>query len=492
MKGQRDEFDVIVLGSALGGLIAATLLSRQNHKVLCLKESGYHPSYSREGYRFVPFSNFSEKRFKLSLWKALSQGLNLSSLIYDHRLVGKDEARLDRSRPAASFQVILPRARVDLFSRGPMFLMEWKREFPKEVAQIENLYNELDRIQHLLKRRKAKEGSWSVLPLRPSSPMKRWFSFNFLPKERIDERLSPFSREFRKFIQLQLISWCNLYSENLPIPLASYLLLDGEGEEGVSNIECEKVERYILGRFIQSGGRVEEIEGVEKVDIGLWKKRFTLTPKEGERRLRSKFLIVNSPLHHVSPFFGRREKLFSKWREKVRPRYTLLPLFLGIDEKAVPVGMRDLLVSILDLEKPYEGGNVLFLSLSHGGDQTAAPEGKRALTVESLIPVGQEEKNSLDEHLIGVMRHVHHLFPFLEDYIEFRDWSWADGQSSQWSYPHFVYETPFDFNWQEGIVPLRMRKNLYFIGKENFPYLGLEGEILGGWRVGKEILGKYE
>jgi hypothetical protein len=37
-----------------------------------------------------------------------------------------------------------------------------------------------------------------------------------------------------------------------------------------------------------------------------------------------------------------------------------------------------------------------------------------------------------------------------------------------------------------------MGKNLYFIGKENFPYLGLEGEILGGWRVGKEILKKYE
>jgi len=38
----------------------------------------------------------------------------------------------------------------------------------------------------------------------------------------------------------------------------------------------------------------------------------------------------------------------------------------------VPVGMQDLLVSILDLEKPYEEGNVLFLSLVPKGTNTGS------------------------------------------------------------------------------------------------------------------------
>jgi len=41
------------------------------------------------------------------------------------------------------------------------------------------------------------------------------------------------------------------------------------------------------------------------------------------------------------------------------------------------------------------------------------------------------------------------------------------------------------------LIPIRISKNLYFIGKENFPYLGLEGEVWGGLRVGEEILKRF-
>jgi hypothetical protein len=153
--------------------------------------------------------------------------------------------------------------------------------------------------------------------------------------------------------------------------------------------------------------------------------------------------------------------------------------------------MRDLLVSVYDLEKHDEGGNVLFLSLSQEGDRMAAPEGKRALTVESLIPVGKWGRTLSDEYRNHVMRHLQRLFPFLETAIEFQDWSCADEQSIGWSYPRFAYETTFDFKWREGIVPFKVGKQLYFVGKENFPYLGVEGEVVGGWRIGKEILQKY-
>ena len=85
------------------------------------------------------------------------------------------------------------------------------------------------------------------------------------------------------------------------------------------------------------------------------------------------------------------------------------------------------------------------------------------------------------------MKHLCHLIPFLENHIEFIDSDWGNELIRHWSYPHFIYESAFDYHWREGLVPTRISKNLYLAGNENFPYLGLEGEALSGWMVAREI-----
>jgi hypothetical protein len=35
---------------------------------------------------------------------------------------------------------------------------------------------------------------------------------------------------------------------------------------------------------------------------------------------------------------------------------------------------------------------------------------------------------------------------------------------------------------------MRISKNVYFVGKENFPYLGLGGEVFSGLTVAQQIL----
>ncbi len=490
MKRQSEEFEVMILGSGLGGVIAGTWLSKENHHILIVKENGYLPSYMKEGYRFVPFSNFSEKRIKLSLLKKVSQALNISILNNDQEGIGETELKLKKLRQKVTFQVILPKARIDLFSQRPMLQRELKREFKEEAAQIENFYKETDRLQGLLEKLETEEDPNSLFPIRFRSLIKRWVSFESLPKGRMDERLSSFSKEFREFIQLQLISWGNFYSEQYPIPIVHHLLFNNEKDEWVTDIELEELKKNIFKKFLETGGMIEEVEGVDKVDIE-WGKGFTLSLKGEQRIFRSKYLIYNSPHHLLNPF-GKRGKLISKWGKKIRTRFVLIPSFLGIPEKVVPVGMRDLLVSILDLGRPYEGGNVLFLALSPKGDESQAPEGRRALAVQSLMSLEKWDQDSFIEHQKEVMKHLNHLFPFLEKYVVFTDWRWVNHQFLCWSYPHFLYETNSAFQWREGIVPTRLSKDLYFIGKENFPYLGLEGEALSGLMVGKEISKKYD
>jgi phytoene dehydrogenase-like protein len=257
-----------------------------------------------------------------------------------------------------------------------------------------------------------------------------------------------------------------------------------------SDIDIEKLEKEILNQFLRSGGRIEEIERVR--EIKPWRRRgFTLNLEGNPEMFRSQFLIINSPLHHSSSFLGKKGKALLKWRKKIKPLYVITPLFLGIHEKVIPVGMKDLLISLLDLEKPYDDGNLLFLSMSRKGDKTKAPEQRRALTVEGLIDVGKWEQNRLVDYRQGVMKHLYRLFPFLENYIEFVDFQWVHDHFSRWSFSHFLYESTSEFDWREGVVPMKMSKNIYFVGKENFPYWGLGGEVFTGLTVAQQILKRY-
>jgi phytoene dehydrogenase-like protein len=478
----------IILGSGLGGLVAGALLSRNKHSVLLLKERGYQPSYTLKGYRFSPFSNFSEKILGPSLLKKIHPSLNLS-LTPAQEESTQMGMTFDKSRQTAEFQVILPKARVDVFPPGPLFRREWKREFPEDLGRVEEFYKHLDQIRRLSQKGDRKNGSLSSLPLRRGSFITRIFPFDAFSKARVEEKLRPFSREFREFIRLQLVSWGNLYSDRLPISVAAHILPE-EANGSNPNLDLGKLEGEILNQFLQYGGKVEEIDGVKRVDC-TWRQGLTLSLEGEPRALGCQYLILNAPLHRMSPAMGNRAKKLSSWQMKLKPAYVIIPLFLGISEKAVPVGMKDLLISILDLGKPYDDGNVLLLSISRKGDETRAPEGKRALTVESLLKVEKWGETLLVDYHRGVMKHLCHLFPFLEKNIEFVDFKWASDHIPRWSYPHFLYEPASDFCWREEVIPTRMTRNIYFVGKENFPSWGLTGEIFSGLTMARRILKKY-
>ena len=489
MKQSVNEQEVIVLGSGLGGLVAGTLLAKNSHPVLLLREKRYQSSYAIKGYHFASFSNFSEKRLRPTFLKKVSQALDLPLLTGTQEEGNPAKKISDKSKRSPGFQVVLPKARIDIFPERSLFQKERKREFPEEIVQIEEFYDELGQIQRLLEQANEKKNSSQFLPLRKRSLIKKFFHLDPFPNEGMDKKLFPFSREFREFIQLQLISWGNLYSDQLPVSLAAHILLD-ETNELNPDFDSEKLESEILNEFLRSGGEIEEIEGVKRVNLE-WRKGFIPSLEGDPRVFHSPFLILNTPLHRISSLLGKKGKALLKWGKKIRPLYVMVPLFFGIREKVIPVGMKDLLISILDLERPYDDGNLLFLSLSPRGDETKAPEEKRALTVESLMEVRKWEQTLLVDYQQGVMKHLCHLFPFFENYIEFVDFQWASDHVPKWSYSHFFYEATSDFYWREGIVPTRISRNLYFSGKENFPSFGLEGEIFSGLTVAHQILKRY-
>ncbi len=475
-KSKDSIFDVIVLGGRLGGLIAATHLVKEKRSVLLLKERKYRPYYSREGYRFVPFSNLCEKQIPANLLKSIPSSISPVT----HR------KKSETTPPKPLFQVILPEARIDLYRERSLLQREWRREFPEEEDRIGSLYTELARVKEALKKRRQEEGSFFGFPTGGPSFLRRWWSGRGLPKGGIHQWLSSFSLEFKKFIELQMLSYGYLCSTSYPIPLVAHLLLKDEEDEQAL-LDLEKVEGDLLEIFLREGGIVKEIDGVDRIETG-WRKGVSLLLMGEKIPYRSRFFLLNAPLHSLSTIFRKKRNPFSKWEERIRPRYVLVPFFLGIHEKVIPIGMENLLVSILNLEKPYEGGNLLFLGLSKSREEHQAPEGKRALTVSSFLPYESLTEDVFSKLQDEVMAHLNHLFPFLDEYLEFVDGRWAEDQISCWSYPHYFYEAESGFAWDEELVPSRLFRNIYLCGREIYPHLGLEGEIRNGLRMGAELL----
>lgn len=477
MKRQENYYDVIILGSGLGGLIAANQLIQERRKVLLLKEKRFNLSYTKEGYRFTPFSNALEKWIPSQLLQKIPYPLGCS---------GKKGGG-ERQKQEVAFQVILPKARIDLYKDRSLLKKEWKREFPEEWKKIEDFYQEGDRIYSLLNQLKQRESSTVFFPIRSAKSIKEWFFVHSLPNKRMEHWLSPFSSEFKMFIQLQMLFKGNLYKGHFPLSLASYLLKMDNQEEKIEHIDFEKINQQMLGRFVQSGGRVEEIDGVDKINI---KRRegVSLSLKNQGSTVYSRLLALNIPIHQCLNLFENKGKIISKWAEKIRPLYKVIPYFLGVRETGIPVGMKNLLISLQHLDEGYEDGNLIFLSLSEKGDESEAPSGKRALTVQALIPFEPSESKTVTTLQNGVMNHLKQLFPFLENHLEFIDRTWAENHLDCWSYPFFSYQVQSTYEWRNGVVPIKLTKNLFFVGRENFPYLGLEGEIIGGLVLGRKIL----
>ena len=241
MNHQANDYEIIVLGSGLGGLLAGALLAKKRHSVLLLKEKGYQTSYHRDGYQFTPFSNFSETRLRPSLLQRIDRELGLSSLngtLEGNVPINRDPGKRQGQVP---LQVILPGSRIDLFDDPSLLTGEWKREFPREMAQIEAFYDELGLLQHQLKDRKEEE-TFPFFPVDHRSFIRKRLSFSSRTKGRMDKRLSCFSRMFKEYLQLQLIPWGNLFSDSFPVSLAAYLLLHEERGKWVPSTDLEKIE----------------------------------------------------------------------------------------------------------------------------------------------------------------------------------------------------------------------------------------------------------
>lgn len=476
-------WDVVIIGANVGGIVAGALLVKRGFSVLFLEEK-VQADDTRGKYRFRQFSNLSE----IFLSKAVVEGVYG---LLDLPLAGGEFA----GRGDIKCQVLLPGHRVDILSPGTDPLEEMKREFPRDSGLIEAFYSRL-RGQDWIGR--------TVMAIGNEQPFldRVEKGLNHAYHALSDKPLSAFmgslmgDKAFARFIDVQIKSMSYLYVDDSPLSLASHLmailfrddvLMDVTGRQGF-------LER-LRGEAMRGGGRTSLLESFDSIRIEQSPGEFKIYTNGEDTALLSKFCIGNLRLAQLkdlmtTAFSGR------KWVERGKrlwPKYFIFSLNLGLDAREIPVGLGDCFVSLRDVEAPYENGNLLISFM--GPEGVGAPPRKRAVTVNAFIPVGQGklDRTGIKGVIENILVHLLELAPFLDRSIRL-----IDGRPSleryarQWANSDIVYEGRGPFRVGSEVLPISTPfDGLFLACRENFPYLGFEGEVLSGVKAARAILNRF-
>ncbi|HSP80134.1 MAG TPA: NAD(P)-binding protein, partial [Myxococcaceae bacterium] len=121
----RHVYDVIVLGSQLGGVLAAALLSKRGYSVLLVEHDGTGMGYEHDGF-LLPYAPFIAPSLK-----------TMPAVEESFTELGLTATFQRQQQPhVPELQLALPRHRVDLHADATRRRAELVREFPEQAEQL--------------------------------------------------------------------------------------------------------------------------------------------------------------------------------------------------------------------------------------------------------------------------------------------------------------------------------------------------------------------
>ncbi len=473
------KYDVIIFGANAGGILAAALLTKKGFSVLILEEKAKAGSV-RGKYRFRRFSNLSELLVNRSVVERIYDLLGLPLIN------GEFTQRKD-----LKCQILLPGHRVDISADRTEFLDEMKREFPGDFGLIEALYLRLQKHDWIRRTMMVMDGEQKLL-----DQIGRWFDHVYHTTS--DRPLSAFlapmkgDRVSSRFIDVQIKSTSYLIADDFSIGLALHLMgIFVEDEAFTAMMGSRGFMNTIKGEVVGGGGRIRTLDSFSTIRIEKSPGEFRIYTKEEGEPVVSRVVIGDIPFTQLkklvpSAFPGR------KWDEKggrLWPKYFVLSLNLGIDARGIPVGLGDCFVSLRDADSPYENGNLLMVFM--GPEGIGAPMGRRAITVNAFVPCADGRPSGIEIRGVieEIMIHLSEVAPFLDRWIRvMEEQPSLDRYQSQWSCKDIIYGTTSSFRVGEQILPIvTPMEGLFLACRENFPYLGFEGEILSGIKAAEAV-----
>lgn len=489
------DFDVIVIGSGIGGLVTATQLAVKGANVLVLESyiipggsSGY---FEREGYRFDVGASmifgFGDQGTTNLLTRAL-EAVNVKletipdPVQINYHLPGELQVRVHRDYEK--------------------FLQELGEKFPDEREGIRKFYGECWQVFNCL-------NAMELLSLEEPRYLMRVFFQNpgaclgllqYLPKNVGEVAKRHISNpELLKFIDIECYCWSVVPADLTPMINAGMVFSDRHygginyPKGGVGQIAQKLAEGLQkAGGTIQYKARVKQIliENGQAVGVKL----------ANGKVYRARRIVSNATRWDT---FGKLipEKMMpsseKKWRQRYQKSPSFLSLHLGVEASVLKRETDCHHIIVEDWQKMEEPEGTIFVSIPTLLDPDLAPPGYHIIHAftpswidnwEDLPPTEYEQKK--EEAAWGIVDRLEKIFPGLDAGLDYMEVGTARSHRRFLNRDDGTYG-PIPRRQLRGLLGMPFNRTaipgLYCVGDSTFPGQGLNAVAFSGFACAHRI-----
>jgi hypothetical protein len=474
-------YDVIVIGSELGGLAAAALVARRGYRVLILGEAALPQSYHLGPFT-LPRNPFAFIGLESPAVRRVLGELGLSQII---------RRKLTPLRP--HYQVVLPDQRLDVCEDPDLNSRELEREFPHDQAAIAAYAARVAEVSATL------EG---VLDHDVTLPPDSFWERRDIAK--VDAQLPPGDVDLLAALPpghpYRMVAtapaWLGADLEIGSLGSVAIARLAEICRGGVWRLEGgrDMLRQLLVERIQTHSGEVRERATPEEIIVKRGRVAGVRLLERNEE-LGCDHVIAALPVARLLALMpdDKPPKTLARAGQSIAAAAYRYTLNFVLSVAGLPEALGGVVCAIADPSLPLRGDNALGIFVGEPD-----PEGRVVVSVQALAPPEAEHDPAVLFQLrLALRARLDDVLPFHVEHVLVVDSPHDDAPpEGQITIPVVRAPAPMDAVWTStlprclGVGAVGHDagvKHLYPCGRQNLPGLGFEGELMSAWGCARLI-----
>ena len=415
-------YQIVIIGTDLAGLVFGALCAKRGYRVLVIGQGSQGMLYEHQGYTMC-------RRLEMP------HGLTSPPIkrVFDELSLGLELRNLPKPLDPA-FQVVLPKARINVSTNPKLFERELKREFPGVEDEISYFFKRVAEIDADVE---------EVLTLRPNLPptgVVETFQFRRLVKRfpflddewAIEDPLIRFvhGHPFRAFMNAPFRFTSGMLPAR-PYP-ATFVRAVTELCKGTASFDHgpNALRQMFLGQ-ISAAGDFKPKDMVAQIDIARGKAA-SVTLRDRRQVIGCDLLVCNMDpkrFFQLIPQEQQNEEFHHQIHTLQPVYYTLVGNFV-VRARAIPEAMAKHVFAVGDPSEPLEEDNCIHMARDIDTASGTDDREVRLITAAMRVPIHATSggARSATALLDKLQRRVEEIIPFLSEHLLARHTPWLKAE----------------------------------------------------------------